>query len=218
MLLKSKTIAAATVLSLTLGAAVPAHAWGRNEQNALKAIAAALVVGALVHQAQKNKSREPQPAPKPVYRQPAVKPPVYQRPSHHDRRNSTWDQDWRDQDARNVYRYEQAPDQSYQTPMHQTPAYQQPQLQTGRVIGQTSAYGSGVNDTTAARVFNSYSPYQRVAIQRRLAEFGYYNGTLDGAFGPRTHQALYEFARMAGKQDALGDARGASQVYNALLG
>lgn len=217
MLLKSKTIAAATVLSLTLGGAVPAHAWGRSEQNALKAIAAALVVGALIHQSQKSKAPKPQPAPKPVYRQPAVQAPVYQKPSHQDRHNAAQEQDRRDQDARNAGRYDQAPAKSYPRPSYQTPAYQQPQLQTGRVIGQTSAYGSGVNDTTAAQVFNSYSPYQRVAIQRKLAEFGYYNGTLDGAFGPRTHQALYEFARVAGKQDALGDARGASQVYNALL-
>ncbi|MGO4909423.1 peptidoglycan-binding protein [Pseudorhodobacter sp. W20_MBD10_FR17] len=204
MLLKSKSIAAATVLSLTLGAAVPAHAWGRSEQNTLKVIAAALVVGALIHQGQKSKAPKPQPTPKPVYRQPAVQPPVYQQPSHQDRR---------DQAASNANRYDQAPIKSYDAPV-----YQQPQQKTGRVIGQTSAYGSGVNDTTAAQVFNSYSPYQRVAIQRKLAEFGYYNGTLDGAFGPRTHQALYEFARVAGKQDALGNARGASQVYNALLG
>ncbi len=201
MLLKSKSIAAATALSLTLGAALPAHAWGRSEQNALKAIAAALVVGAIVHQSQKKKAA---PKPQPVYRQPVAKAPVVQKPAHqkpvyHESRN----RDRYDEDLRN-----------------QPPAktYQQPQVKTGRVIGQTSAYGSGIHNTTAAQVFNNYAPYQRIAIQRRLSEFGYYNGTLDGAFGPRTHQALYEFARTAGKQDALGDAKGASQVYNALLG
>jgi hypothetical protein len=203
MLLKSKSIAAATALSLTLGAALPAHAWGRSEQNALKAIAAALVVGAIVHQSQKKKA-EPQPAPQPVYRQPVVKAPaiekpVVQKPVYQESRNQT--------------RYDH--DSRIQAPAK---TYQQPQVKTGRVIGQTTAYGSGIQNTTAAQVFNNYAPYQRVAIQRRLSEFGYYNGTLDGAFGPRTHQALYEFARTAGKQDALGNAKGASQVYNALLG
>lgn len=201
MLLKSKSIAAATALSLILGAALPAHAWGRSEQNALKAIAAALVVGAIVHQSQKKKA---EPAPQPVYRQPVVKAPVVQKPEvpkpvYQESRNQTR----YNHDLRN-----QAPAKTYQ----------QPQVKTGRVIGQTSAYGSGIQNTTAAQVFNNYAPYQRVAIQRRLSEFGYYNGTLDGAFGPRTHQALYEFARTAGKQDALGNAKGASQVYNALLG
>jgi hypothetical protein len=198
MLLKSRSIAAAAAISMTLVAAVPAHAWGRSEQNALKTIVAALAVGAIIYQGQKSKAAPaPQPAPKPVYRQPAAQQPVYQPP---------------------VYQQPVYQQPTYNEPRYQQPTYQQPQLQTGRVIGQTSTYGSGVNATTAAQVFNTYSPYQRIAIQRKLSEFGYYTGALDGTFGPRTHQAVYEFARVAGKQDALGDARGASQVYNALLG
>jgi hypothetical protein len=198
MLLKSRSIAAATAISMTLVAAVPAHAWGRSEQNALKTIVAALAVGAIIYQGQKSKAAPaPQPAPKPVYRQPAPQQPEYQQPVYQPP----------------VYRQP-----AYNEPRYQQPTYQQPQLETGRVIGQTTTYGSGVNATTAAQVFNSYSPYQRIAIQRKLTEFGYYSGALDGTFGPRTHQAVYEFARVAGKQDALGDARGASQVYNALLG
>lgn len=209
MLLKSKTIAVATALSLTLGAAIPAHAWGRSEQNALKAIGAALVIGAIIHQSQKkNAAPKPQPAPKPIYRQPTVHAPAHQKPVYQTPRDTGRDQARHDQARHN------------QDWRNQTPAktYQQPQVKTGRVIGQSSTYGSGVNSTTAAQVFNSYSPYQRIAIQRKLSEFGYYNGTIDGAFGPRTHQAVYEFARTAGKQDALGNTRGASQVYNALLG
>ncbi|WP_022702591.1 peptidoglycan-binding domain-containing protein [Pseudorhodobacter ferrugineus] len=181
MLLTSKTIAFATALSLTLGAAVPAHAWGRNEQNFLKGVAAALIVGAIVHEGQKTRNA-PQTAPKQTYRQ-----PVYQEPAPR------------------------------QTRQHQ-PRYQEPKVKTGRVIGQTSPYGSGVNDTTAARVFNRYSYAERIAIQRQLARFGYYSGTLDGSFGPRTHQAVYEFARKAGKQQALASSSGAYRVYDALLG
>lgn len=186
MLLTSKTIAFATALSLTLGAAVPAHAWGRNEQNFLKGVAAALIVGAIVHEGQKSR-RAPQPAPQRVYRQPTYQEPTYQEPRRHERR-------------------------------YQEPRYQEPERKQGRVIGQTSNYGSGVNDTTAARVFNSYSRNERLAIQRQLARYGYYTGTLDGSFGPRTHQAVYEYARASGNNEALGSSSGAYRVYDALLG
>jgi len=191
MLLTSKTIAFATALSLTLGAAVPAHAWGRNEQNFLKGVAAALIVGAILNETQRSRPA-PQAAPRPVYRQPTYQEPAYEQP-----------------------RREQ---HSYDERRNEQPRYQEPRAKTGRVIGQTSNYGSGVNDTTAARVFNSYSRNERVAIQRQLARFGYYSGTLDGSFGPRTHQAVYEFARKAGQQEALASSSGAYRVYDALLG
>jgi len=195
MLLKSKTIAFATALSLTLGAAVPAHALGRNERNFLKGIAAALIVGVIVHEGQKSRKAQ-QPAPKQVYRQPTYQEPVYQEPTYHQPRA----QQPRQQQTR-----------------QQQPRYEAPTAKTGRIIGQNSNYGSGVNDTTAARVFNSYSRTERVAIQRQLARFGYYTGALDGSFGPRTHQAVYEFARQAGNQDALASSTGAYRVYDALL-
>ena len=175
MLLKSKAIATLTALSLAMGAAAPAHAWGKNEQNFLKGIAAAVIVGAIVNEGRKSRARA-QPAPQPIYR----------------------------------------------APVPQQPRYQQPHAgnhgKTGRVIGQQSGYGSGINDTAAARVFNSYSRAERLNIQRQLASFGYYGGAIDGSFGPRTHQAVYEFARTAGKQEALSSTSGAYQVYDALLG
>lgn len=106
----------------------------------------------------------------------------------------------------------------YQQPQYQPPKYTPPKGTPGRVIGQSSAHGSGVNATTAARVFNSYTHAERVTIQRQLSRFGYYNGTLDGAFGPRTHQAVYEFARAAGKHNTLTSTSGAYRVFDALLG
>jgi peptidoglycan hydrolase-like protein with peptidoglycan-binding domain len=186
-----KLIVGLTALSLTLGAALPAQALGRNERNVLKGIAAALIVGAIIHETQKPRRAKPapKPAPQPVYRkvptytQPTYQPPVYEEPRQ-----------------------------------YRPKATAQPQVKTGRIIGKTSAYGSGINDTTAAQVFGTYSQYQRVTIQRKLASFGYYSGTLDGAFGPRTHQAVYEFARTAGKQDALSTSSGAYRIYDALLG
>lgn len=95
--------------------------------------------------------------------------------------------------------------------------YRQDRPRTGRVIGATPHQGSGLYQTPTARAFNSYSPSERRAIQRRLSAFGYYNGAIDGAFGPRTHQALYAFARQAGRTDALETAAGAFGVMDALL-
>ncbi len=183
MLLKTKAIAAITALSLSMTAAAPAQALGKNERNFLKGIAAALIVGAIVNEGRKS---TPAPAPQQVYRQ-----PTYQAPQHS---------------------YKQ---QTYQQPRYQAPKTTQT---TGRIIGKSSAYGSGVHDTAAAQAFNSYSPAERARIQRQLARFGYYSGSIDGAFGPRTHQAVYEFASSAGKPEALNTAAGAYRIYNALLG
>ncbi|MDN5785962.1 peptidoglycan-binding domain-containing protein [Pseudorhodobacter sp.] len=110
---------------------------------------------------------------------------------------------------------------TYREPQRQQPTYQ-PQRKPGRIIGSSggnaSQYGSGVNNTTAARVFNSYSQMERFRIQRQLAAFGYYSGSIDGSFGPRTYQAIYQFALAGGKQEALSNTSGAYQVYDALLG
>ncbi|RUS60732.1 hypothetical protein EGN72_07455 [Pseudorhodobacter sp. E13] len=185
MLLKTKAIAAVTALSLSLTAAAPAHALGKNERNFLKGIAAALIVGAIVNEGRKAHPA-PAPAPQPVYRQPA-----YEAPRH------------------------RQTEPVYQEPRRQAPKATQP---TGRIIGKSTTYGSGVQDTTAAQVFNSYSRAERLRIQAQLARFGYYTGAIDGAFGPRTHQAVYEFARSAGKPEALNSTAGTYRVYNALLG
>lgn len=61
---KHTLTAAVTALTLTAVAAVPAHA-GRNEDNFLKGVAAALVVGAII----KNAQKRPQAVqPQPIYR------------------------------------------------------------------------------------------------------------------------------------------------------
>jgi peptidoglycan hydrolase-like protein with peptidoglycan-binding domain len=107
----------------------------------------------------------------------------------------------------------------YQPPAHVAPEphYRQDRPRPGRVIGATPHQGSGLFQTPSARAFNSYSPSERRAIQRRLSAFGHYSGAIDGAFGPRTHQALYAFARQAGRTDALESASGAFAVMDALL-
>lgn len=59
--------AAVTALALAAGSAVPAHAWGKNEQNFLKGVLAAAAVGAII-QHNRNKA---QAAPAPQYFAPA---------------------------------------------------------------------------------------------------------------------------------------------------
>lgn len=59
--LKTSAIAAVTALSLALTAAAPAQALGKNERNFLKGVAAALIVGAIVNDAQGRTVPAPQP-------------------------------------------------------------------------------------------------------------------------------------------------------------
>lgn len=120
-----------------------------------------------------------------------------------------------------VYRAPGHRQPTYQQPRYQQPRYQPPHKQgvkTGRVIGKQNHYGSGIHNTNAAHAFNSYSRSERFAIQRQLADYGYYRGSIDGAFGPGTHQAIYEFARAAGRQNALNTTAGTYQLFGALLG
>jgi hypothetical protein len=191
MLLKSKFIATITALTLTIAA--PAHALGKNERNVLKGVAATVIIGAIINDINKNNAQSRQ-IEQPVH-QPRVQrgrhvEPLYVEPRHTRQR--------------------------YVQPRYVEPKYVQPRhVERPRV---QSSYGSGVHNTTAAHVFNNYTRAERVQIQRQLARYGYYHGSFDGAFGPRTHQAIYEFARYSGSQNELNTRRGAFRVYEALLG
>ncbi|HMO06125.1 MAG TPA: peptidoglycan-binding domain-containing protein [Paracoccaceae bacterium] len=64
--------AAATALALAAATAAPAHAWGKNEQNFLKGVLAAVAVGAIIEHNRKSRA---QAAPAPHYFvQPAPQP------------------------------------------------------------------------------------------------------------------------------------------------
>ncbi len=66
------TTAAVTALSIAFASAAPAHA-GKNEDNFLKGVAATLLIGALIKDAQRAR----QPAPQPVYPRPGYQQPVH---------------------------------------------------------------------------------------------------------------------------------------------
>lgn len=101
-------------------------------------------------------------------------------------------------------RYQERYETRYQDP-YATPRYQ-------------PAAPSGIYATPAARAFNSYSLSQRRAIQSRLASAGYYNGDIDGAFGPMTYRAIMAIAGDSTGTAQLESLGGAHEFYDAILG
>lgn len=76
---------------------------------------------------------------------------------------------------------------------------------------------SSIYRTPAAQAFNSYSRAERKAIQRALRSSGYYNGGLDGAFGPGTYTAITAYARDEGVSASLRSTNSAYSVYDGLI-
>lgn len=101
-------------------------------------------------------------------------------------------------------------------PVQQYPRYQEPRAQTP--ASYQSAPISGVYATPAAQAFNSYPPNQRRAIQSRLSQAGYYYGGIDGAFGPKTYQAIMAIAGDTSGANQLATMSGALEFYDAILG
>jgi hypothetical protein len=218
MLLTLKNTATATVVTLSLLAAsvAPAQAMGKNERNFLKGVAAAAIVGILLS------SNRGSAAEAPVTRHdtPRAAAPRYVEPREVEPYNHP-----RRQPNREASRYEEP---RYQAPRQQAPRSEaMPRQEQGRVIGSTSGqtgygsgqtgHGSGLSSTATAQAFNTYSYADRRLIQQQLARFGYYGGGIDGAFGPRTHQAIYEFARDGRQANVLETQAGAYAVLDALL-
>jgi Putative peptidoglycan binding domain len=87
------------------------------------------------------------------------------------------------------------------------PVYHKPHPQYDRVIT--------LNQTAAARAFNSYSRTERRLIQRQLARAGYYYGGIDGTFGRGTYSAVTAYAQDHGQ--SMGNTAAAFGVYDGLL-
>lgn len=103
-------------------------------------------------------------------------------------------------------------------PVQTVPAYHAPQYQAPRHTTPDRYAPSGLYATPAARAFNSYSPNERRRIQARLADAGYYRGGIDGAFGPRTYQAIMAIAGDSTGTDQLDSMAGAHEFYDTILG
>jgi len=108
----------------------------------------------------------------------------------------------------------------YSQPRYQTPTYQQPRYQTPtyQQPGYQTPATTGIYDSPAARAFNSYTPTQRRAIQSRLASSGYYQGGIDGSFGPMTYRAVMAIAGDSTGTNQLSTMGGAFEFYDAILG
>ena len=171
---KTSAIAAVTALSLALTAAAPAHALGKNERNFLKGVAATLIIGAIINDA--NARTQPAPAPKP-------QPGYGHRPRHDDR------------------------------PQYDNRDHRKEHRTTGRVIGTSGS----VYATPAAQTFNRYSANERRAIQRSLRAYGYYTGSIDGAFGPGTYNAVLAYARDTGGAHQIKSQAGSFGLYDSLI-
>ena len=86
-----------------------------------------------------------------------------------------------------------------------------------REVPEYRSTPSSIHATPAARAFNSYSAAERKAIQRRLRAEGYYAGGIDGAFGPRTYNAVLAYASEVGATGTLRTTGGAFAVYDGLI-
>jgi hypothetical protein len=91
---------------------------------------------------------------------------------------------------------------SYRPPVYQQPTYQQPSY--------------GTPSSAAHSAFLNYSPSTRRAIQARLSDYGYYRGSIDGVWGPRTDAALRAYAADQGLAARLGSYSGAVAVLDSL--
>lgn len=105
----------------------------------------------------------------------------------------------------------QEPAPVYRAPVYQEPVYREP----ARYQPEQS---SGIYATAAARAFNSYTHEERRRIQSRLAGAGYYQGGIDGAFGPMTYRAIMAIAGDSTGTDQVSTMRGAFEFYDTLLG
>lgn len=67
------------------------------------------------------------------------------------------------------------------------------------------------------RAFNSQERQLRISIQYQLMQNGFYDGAIDGAWGPRTQQALFSYARSRDQVAMLTTVRGTNQLFSDIL-
>ena len=99
---------------------------------------------------------------------------------------------------RDIKRHKQ-PAPRYQAPVRYEPA-------------PVSIYASPVG-----QAFYAYSDNEQRRIQSTLSAYGYYNGTIDGSFGPGTYNALALYASRTNKTAMLSTRSGAFGLLDGLL-
>ncbi|MGP3699030.1 peptidoglycan-binding domain-containing protein [Rhodobacter sp. NSM] len=87
-----------------------------------------------------------------------------------------------------------------------------------RVTYQPRYVAPSVHYTPAAQAFRELSPQMRREVQISLARYGYYSGSIDGAWGPGTSAAVEAYARDSGRSGQLGSVAGAFGVMDSLGG
>ncbi|MCE6950744.1 peptidoglycan-binding protein [Cereibacter sphaeroides] len=87
-----------------------------------------------------------------------------------------------------------------------------------RVTYQPRYVAPSVHSTPAAQAFRELSPQMRREVQISLARYGYYSGSIDGAWGPGTSGALEAYARDSGRAGQLGTVSGAYGIMDGLSG
>lgn len=167
------TTAAATLLAATVA---PAAA-GSSERAFIKGVAAALIVSEIVRQSRRQPVQRSVPA-------------------------------WSGYDTVPATRtYAPAPVVRY------VPDVRYVQQPAPRVVYRDPA----IYATPLAWGFADLAPDLRRTVQNRLLRMGYYNGRVDGLWGPQTNLAVRAYARDSGALAALDDSEDAFRLYNTLL-
>lgn len=112
--------------------------------------------------------------------------------------------------------------QHYYPRRYAQPTYVQPQTQyyyrpvyapaPNYTYSAPSYYGSPLS-----RAFNSQDQRLRVSIQYNLMQQGYYNAALDGAWGPATQNALYNYAQTHNELALLTNEADANRLFSDIL-
>ncbi len=168
---KTFAITAVTALSLALATATPSHAFGKNERNFLKGVAAAVVVGAIVNDVKKKNRRQTQTYYAPQQQYYVAPQPRYAAPTR------TYYQE----PTRRVYR--QAPTY-YRSSVYNTPAAvafnaygRSERLAIQRSLAAQGYYRSGIDGSFGPGTYSAVEAYARaIGASRQLS-------SRDGAFG-----------------------------------
>jgi len=101
----------------------------------------------------------------------------------------------------------------------QPPAYYQPKPRYYRYHRPVRYEPAPVSiySLPIGHAFNSYSSNERRRIQSTLTAYGYYQGGIDGNFGPGTYGAIDTYARRTGKSSMLASNAGSFGLLDGLL-